>query len=166
MKKLIFLLTISTLINCKPTMNENNLTNQPKASSSCPEEGVCKLVIHKNKSLDIKKDEFNKVYYQLSDNEYVTTYIYDYQKKTDPKLDDASYKEEIIFEVKNTETALALTNENLKKIKLIIGRHKFERSNNVGYFEVTKGNFTLKNKKITVNIDTDKPFLVKNVMIE
>lgn len=166
MKKIIFLLTASILMNCKPTMNETNLTDQAKVSSNCPEEGICNITIHKNKSLDIKKDEFNKIYYHLSDNDKVTTYIYDYQKKTDPALADASYKEEIIFELKNNETALALTNENLKNIKLLMGRHKFERSNNIGYFEVTKGNFTLKDKKISVNIETEKPFLVKSVVIE
>jgi hypothetical protein len=147
-------------------MNQTKENNLPKVSSNCPEEGVCNLTIHKNKSLVIKKDEFNKIYYQLSDNENVTTYIYDYQMKTDPTLEDASYKEDIIFELKNAENNLALTNENLKNIKLIIGRHKFERSNNVGYFEVTKGNFTLKNQKITLNIETEIPFLLKSVEIE
>lgn len=147
-------------------MNQTKENNLPKVSSKCPEERVCNLTIHKNKSLDIKKDEFNKIYYQLSDNKNVTTYIYDYQMKNDITLEDASYKEDIIFELKNNETFLALTNENLKNIKLIIGRHKFERSNNVGYFEVTKGNFTLKNQKITLNIETEIPFLLKSVEIE
>lgn len=155
----------SILMNCKSTMNETNSNNQAKVKSNCPEEGVCNLTIHKNKSLDIKKDEFNKIYYQLSDNENVTTYIYDYQKKIDITLEDASYKEEIIFELQNNEKSLILNNEKLKSIQLLIGRHLFERSQNVGYFEVTKGSFTLKDQKITLNIETEIPFLIKNIVI-
>jgi hypothetical protein len=165
MKKIIFLIATSILMNCKSTMNETNSNNLAKVNSNCPEDGICNLTIHKNKSLDVKKDEFNKIYYHLLDNENVTTYIYDFQTKTDSTLQDATYKEEIIFELKNNEILLDLNNEDLKNIKLIIGRHKFERSNNVGYFEVTKGNFTLKDQKITVIIETEKPFLMKNIVI-
>ena len=141
-------------------MNES-LNN--KTTSNCPENGNCKLIIHQNKSLDIKKDEWNKIYYHLTDNEMFTTYIYEFQKKTDTTLQDSGYKEELIFELKNNDKSLILNDEKLKSIKLIMGRHLFERSQNVGYFEVETGNFTFQDNKISINILTEKPILIKNV---
>jgi hypothetical protein len=166
MNKLSFFLLCTFMINCKSNKIENYTNKPTKITSICPEDGVCNVTIHKNKSLEIKKDNFNKIYYQLIDNEKVTTYIFSYQKKTNPKLADDSYLEEILFEIQNTENLIELKDENLNKIKLIMGRHKFERSNNIGYFEVLKGKFILNNHKISINIETDKPFLVKNILIE
>lgn len=163
MKKIVIAIVVLLTISCKTKMNETNLKT---STFQCPEDGVFKLITHKGKSLDVKMDNFNQLYYQLSDNEKVTTYIYEYQKKTDTIYPDSYHTESLVFELENTIKTLDLKDENLKKIKLLKSRLKFERSENIGNHTVEKGTFTLKNKQVNITVDTEKEFLLKNVSFD
>lgn len=138
-----------------------------KIESSCPSDGVCTTEILKNKSLVIKTDEFGSTYTQIIDSETTSVIVYQYNRIVKGDLQDASYREEIIFEINNNDTELNLTNKELQETKMLFGRFCFCRGQ-TGYYKVDEGKLNLKkkNENITLNIDftiTKVPQIIKTI---
>ena len=102
MKK-IFLISSTILLSFCGT--KKNIISQEKnieitKESLCPIDGSCNTVILKNKSLVIKTDEFGSIFTETIDNETTSVIIYQYNRTINGDLQDAGYREELIFEIK------------------------------------------------------------------
>jgi hypothetical protein len=171
MKKLFLIPTVFLFSFCctkKEVMKkeeENKVVT--KIESSCPSDGVCTTEILKNKSLVIKTDEFGSTYTQIIDSETSSVIVYQYNRIVKGDLQDAGYREEIIFEINNNDKELNLTNKELQETKMLFGRFCFCRGQ-TGYYKVDEGKLNLKkkNENITLNIDftiTKVPQIIKTI---
>ncbi len=138
-----------------------------KTESPCPSDGVCTTEILKNKSLLIKTDEFGSTYTQTTDSETTSVIVYQYNRIVKGDLQDAGYKEEIIFEINNNDIELTLTNEELQQTKMHFGRFCFCRGQ-TGYYKVEEGKLNLKklDNNIIFNLDftiTKVPQIIKTI---
>ena len=122
--------------------------------STCPENGVCTIQIQKNKSMIVKTDEFGSVYYTLEDDTAKSVIVYEYKRNVEKGLQDGQHREEIIFEINNSDTKLTLSDANLQKTKMLFGRLCFCRGQ-TGYYQVFEGNLNLENTKGTITVDLD-----------
>ncbi len=152
MIKIIFTLIITLLFSCNSIKTkENKLEETNKSNLSCPENGICTIEIIKNKSLIIKRDEINSIYYQTEDNINCSIVKYSYTKKTEKGLQDDNYIEEIIFQIQNSDSDLELTDLELQNTKMLFGKHCFCKGQ-AGYYLIVKGNMNFNKKKEEYNL--------------
>lgn len=143
--------------NCMKDSNKNTNLKESKIvlTSNCPEDGVCRLEIYKNKSIETKRDGIGKLYYNLIDNDSKSVVYFEYSRNVPEDLQDASYREEIIFEIDNNSTSQNLKDTNLKQVKMLFGKHCFCRSE-AGYYNVSNGslnyNFIKDNLSFTLEV--------------
>ena len=73
MKKIVIVSATLFLTFCssKKNMSKNNETILPEYNieTLCPTDGKCTVELFRNKSLEIKKDEFGSMYHQIIDSE-------------------------------------------------------------------------------------------------
>lgn len=173
MKKIIIVTSLVLLISCNSVKNiEKEKINQTgsladKSFISCPEDGLCTIELLKDKTLLVKKDDLGHNYYQTTDSEGYSVFKYTYTRKKAQEVQDNSYVEEIIFEIKNPITKLELSDLELQNIKMLFGRHCFCKGQ-AGYYTVNKGNLVLiKNSDsyhLNVNINvTEVPQIINAV---
>ncbi len=171
MKKIFIIPTAILFSFCctnKDTMNKDEENKVIlKTESLCPTDGVCTTEILKNKSLVVKQDEFGSTYTQTVDSETTSVIVYQYNRIVKGDLQDAGYREEVIFEINNSDTNLSLANENLQQTKMLFGRFCFCRGQ-TGYYKVEDGKLNLKktNDTITFNLDftiTKVPQIIKTI---
>lgn len=147
--KQLFLLITPFLFSCQAKKevlenSEQNITSNIEAF--CPENGVCTTKILKNKSLKIKIDEFDQLYYQTEDNVNTSVVHFEFNKKAPEGLQDGNYREEIIFEINNTDVKLELEDVFLRPTKMIYGRHCYCKGQ-AGYFSVKRANYLYRKAK-------------------
>lgn len=154
MKYWISILIGFLFLNCSSTKNINTSNEILNLEKNCPDDGDCSIVIHKNKKLNVLTDITGSKYYQLLDNETTSVILFEYIKKVDESLQDANYKEEIIFEIPKKSNILNLQNEELQSTKMLFGRHCFCRGQ-TGYFSVSKGTLKINpsNKDLNINLN-------------
>lgn len=179
--KILYLTALILIIcSCKCKKDVNNLTeNQDRTLVSktvemmkqpCPENGVCKVEIFKNQSLDIKTDEFGSIYYNKIDNSDTSIVQYSYNRNVQKGLQDASYREDIVFEIKNDVKQLSLSNADLQTVKMLYGRFCFCRGA-TGNYKIIAGdlNLTKTNNKVafTLQFKNNKvPQIINNLKEE
>ena len=152
MKKLLLLPLAFFLSYCNCTKSAVSKAKEYSIMSPCPENGVCKIQILKNKSLNVKTDDLGILYYQLSDNENTSVIQYTYDRKVEKGLEDAQHREEIIFEIKNITTELNLQDNSLQETKMLFGRLCFCRGQ-TGYYKVENGTLKLQNTNEIITLD-------------
>lgn len=166
--KQLFLIILPFLFSCQSKKTAlDNLAITSKVEMFCPEDGECTTTILKNKSLKIKKDETNQLYYQTEDNLNTSVIHFEYNKKVPEGLQDGNYREEILFEINNSDSKLELENLSLNSVKMIYGRHCFCRGQ-AGYFFVQNGKLTLNktSKEVAFNLEftiTEVPQIIKKI---
>lgn len=117
--------------------------------STCPEAGDCKLEVLKDKSLVIKTDDTGALYYSLEDKPGKAVMRYTYDKAVPDNVQDAQYKETIIFETDNT-----FSNLNSGKItdtKMLFGVQCFCRGK-AGFYKVYDGTISYTDERLVVMI--------------
>jgi hypothetical protein len=134
------------------TKNENS--ELVKSITKCPQDGKCTTEILKNKSLVVKKDEFGSTYKEIVDNLNTSVIVYTYTRNEEKNIADAGYREEIVFEINNSETTLNLTDKTLQNTKMLFGRFCFCRGQ-TGYYIVRSGQFQLQKKSSTIEFNLD-----------
>ena len=163
MKILISLLLLMSILscNCKKNITDNTTSNSKNENKEilkttmCPDNGVCTTKLLKNKSLEVKTDEFGSIYYTISDNQDQSVILFTYNRNVPKGLQDAHYREEIVFEINNSDKSLALNNNDLQKTKMLYGRFCFCRGQ-TGRVAVIDGQLNL--KKIDDKIDFNLTF--------
>jgi hypothetical protein len=142
--------------NCK----KNTITKTDESrsittiDSACPEDGKCSVEIFRNKSLEIKTDETGATYYQILDATETSVILYQYNRNTKEGLRDNKHREEIVFEIANSDSAISLSDLTLQKTKMLFGRHCFCRGQ-TGYFRVNEGNLKLEQKENAIRFSLD-----------
>lgn len=157
MKKLLFISLALSLSFCDCQKTAVAATS-PKPSiaieSTCPENGVCTIKIQKGKRMNVKADEFGSVYYNLEEDATKSVIIYEYNRNVEKGLQDGQHKEEIVFEINNSDTKLSLNNEFLQSTQMLFGRHCFCKGQ-AGYYKVMEGKLNLENTKGVISVDLD-----------
>ncbi|MGX7668791.1 hypothetical protein [Flavobacterium pedocola] len=138
--------------------------------SSCPEDGKCGLKIKKNKRLEVSVDGTGKLYYKTVDDPSKSVVLFEYAQTAPEDLQDAGYREEILFEIDNKADKLSLTDKDLGNVKMLFGRHCFCKGQ-AGYFYVKKGKLDLKKEKgkLYFTLDfviTDVPQIINSISVE
>lgn len=172
MKKIVIVSATLFLTFCssKKNMSKNNETILPEYSieTLCPTDGKCTVELFRNKSLEIKKDEFGSMYHQIIDSENNTSVIvYHYDKNVAKGLQDGNYREEVIFEIKNSDTNLVLSGKELQTTNMIFGRFCYCKGQ-TGYYLVEDGTLNLvqKDNKVSFSLDfniTKVPQIIKSI---
>ena len=166
MKKILIILASLFLFSCNVT-KQTILSNSQNFAldSSCPVDGNCKIEVFENKTINVLNDGTGSLYYQLQDDLEHKVIQYTYSKKAENDLQDAHYKEELIFEIENTIDEKSLQNENLQQAKMLFGRFCYCKGK-AGNFKVTNGNLIIKNDKIVIDFEIKEvPQITKNISI-
>ncbi len=127
---------------------------QKMLTTFCPENGKCTTEIFRNKSLDIKSDEFGSIYYNQIDNLETSIIKFSYSRNVPKGLQDGSYREEIVFEINNSDKQIAFKNEDIQKTKMLFGRFCYCKGS-TGNYKINDGNLILiqKNNKIQFELE-------------
>jgi hypothetical protein len=129
-------------------------------AENCPEDGTCKLVLLKNKKLNVLADDLGRLYMSLSDNHDTHVFHYQYKRNVPEEVQDGHHIEEVYWEINADESNLIIENESLQQTKMIFGRHCYCKGQ-AGFFKVNSG--TLQIKKITTGFEIQSNFKVKEV---
>lgn len=162
--KQLLLLPVAILLSCcctnkTATVQEkdadlNTTVAVSVINSDCPTDGKCTVEVLKNKSINVTSDEIGAVYYKTEDNVSTSTVIYKYQRNVPKGLQDADYREEIVFEIPNSKSPITKTNLELQSTKMLYGRFCFCRGQ-TGFYKVNKGNLELENKNNQIHFKLD-----------
>lgn len=154
MKKILFIPIAFAMSFCKCPQNSVSNTPSTTIESVCPENGKCSIQIFKNKSLDVKEDEFGSIYYVMNDNTMTSVIVYEYKRNVEEGVQDGQHREEIVFEINNTDKEIHLNDFALQNTKMLFGRHCFCRGQ-TGFYKVSDGKLNLENKDNTITLDLD-----------
>ena len=146
MKKSILIVLFASLFTAcqsQKGMEKNSVS----VTSTCPKDGNCTVEILKGKSILVEKDEFGNLYYKTVDNPNRNVIKYEYNLIVkDTRIQDADYREEIVFETDSNFQEISANDPN--QMNILFGRFLYAREN-VGYFIV-------KNKELSITKDGKK----------
>lgn len=163
MRKIAILLVFFSVMscNCKKATTQKTTVS---ITSECPKDGTCTVQLIKNKSIVVKKDEFGSIFYTLEDSDSKNVVQYTYKKTVKGDLQDANYREEIIFELNNQTDNLTLSDAALESTQLLFGRFCFCRGQ-TGNYKINQGNLTVTDGNvIDLNFKTNEvPQIISHV---
>ena len=152
MKNIYIIFALFSLLGCKTKQSTSEQSGSYLKEISCPESGNCEFEVLQNSILNIKTDEFGKLYPEVTPGNKVVIKFH-YKKIVPEKVMDANYSEYIYLEVNEYEPQLILKDKELQKVKMLFGRICFCRGA-AGYFRVTEGSLYLFNinKKLKMDL--------------
>ena len=150
LRKITLLFVLFSILSCKCKKTATQQTTV-SVTSECPKDGTCTVQLLKNKSITVKKDEFGSTFYTLEDSDSKNVIQYTYKRTVKGDLQDANYREEIIFEINNQTDNLTLSDATLENTQLLFGRFCFCRGQ-TGYYKINQGKLTVTDGKM---IDLD-----------
>lgn len=167
MKKIILLFASFIIISCsckKATLDNKKKQNEltTNVTSNCPDDGTCNAIVYKNKKIDLLMDNLGKPYYQMSESTDKYVVKYEYIRTPLESTQDSGYREEIVFELNNNDKEANYSDIELVNQHFLYGRFCFCRGQ-TGYYQITKGNVSLKNSKLKVDFSTTEvPQIIKS----
>ncbi len=166
MKNSIYLLAIIVLTSCscKKTTSQKLTAMQ---QSECPKDGTCTVEIIDNKKLNVKQDEFGSIYYELEDNFDTKIVKYKYSRTVKGNIQDAGYREEIVFEIENALTDLTLVDTDIQNTKMLFGRFCYCKGQ-TGNYKVSIGKLNFNAQEKTIDLDfkvTEVPQIITKIKI-
>ena len=135
-------------------VNLNTIEAVSTINSDCPTDGKCTVEVLKNKSMNVLTDDIGAIYYRAEDNPDTSIIVYKYERNVPKGLQDADYREEIVFEINNSETKINKNDFTLQSTKMLYGRFCFCRGQ-TGFYKVSKGNLELENKNNQIHFKLD-----------
>ncbi len=150
MKLINSFLVVFLCFSCKPKQMIS-AKSQFEILNPCPEQGVCKVTLHENSSLEILKDSIGMLYYQLRENKLKHVIEYEYLVKGPDNTADGDLTEKILFELPQKSKSMTLENNALAEVALVYQRLCFCRGE-TGLVPITQGHFELNAKKNTLKI--------------
>lgn len=164
-KQVIFYLLAVMLFSCKSQKGNSVSWKNYTIENPCPPKTECNFEVLENKSLLVKTDDTNHIYYHLQDSPGKKVIKYTHKAISNPKLKDAGYSEEIIFETDDKLSNLNLSNIDMQNTKMLFGVHCFCKGK-AGFYKVESGKMSYINKKLNIelpNIIDDQK--VKNITV-
>lgn len=171
MIKIVLVLGASLLfVFCQATNPTGACRAKVVLTSSCPEDGICKIQVVANKGIVVKQDAFGKNYYTLEDNELKKVVLYSYSRNNKDSLQDGSYREEIVFECDNSIKEVVFSDNAIQKTKMLFGRFCFCKGQ-AGFYKVVHGTVTFQShsgiQKGIVSFKIDQvPQIIKTISFE
>ena len=146
-------LVIFLLCSCSCKKGIEAITRENTVlESDCPSDGICSVEIIKDKSIIVKTDETGQIYTQFADSRDTSVLVWRYDRDNLEGFQDGSHREEIILEIKNTDTNLVLTDEELQQRKVIFGRFCFCKGQS-GYYKIVNGKLNMKKLKDILTLE-------------
>lgn len=170
MKRVSLLAVLALCFSCNTPKTAMIKTSEPIKSeieSVCPEDGNCTVTLLRNKSMVLQRDGTGYLHYVLEETPGYSVIHFEYIRKTDPNLQDAGYREEILFEIPNDTERISLFDKDLAQVKMLFGRHCFCRGQ-AGYFQVLEGKLDLVHheEKVVFTVDfkcSEVPQIISSV---
>lgn len=164
MKRIALLFVVLSMLSCKcKKVAAEQTTTTTNLTSECPKDGTCTIQVIKNKSIIVKKDEFGSLYYTLEESTSKKVIQYNYKRTVKGDIQDANYREEIIFELDSEADNINLTDAALENTQLLFGRFCFCRGQ-TGYYKINQGKLTVTKNSIDLNFKTDQvPQIIQHV---
>lgn len=152
MKKVALLIVILSIFSCKCKKTAAQTTTV--ITSECPKDGTCSVQLSKNKSMVMKKDEFGSMYYTLEESTSKSVVQYSYNRTVKGDIQDANYREEVVFEIDNDTENINLSDAALQNTQLLFGRFCFCRGQ-TGYYQINQGklNITKSTNEKTIDLN-------------
>lgn len=141
---------------CKMQTDAVN-TSQPtkieqlKDKSTCPEEGVCSIIVHQNSKLIINMDGTGALYPEIQNGDNLVL-EYTYLKEGPVGTADGSYSETVHFEIPPNVKNLKKENASLADVNLLYGKHCF-CPGEAGYYPITTGKLSVDNTGKDLNFE-------------
>jgi len=151
MKFIAHIFFVILLAGCKA--KQTNLITEKqefKATTNCPEDGVCTIELIPNSFINVKTDEFGNMYTKIEKGEK-TILKYTFSRNADKQYMDAHYIEEIYAEFDKELPDLTLKSKSLNKVKLLFNRMCYCKGS-AGFYRIENGDLSFKKaKKNTFN---------------
>ena len=117
-------------------------------TSACPKDGDCKVEVFDKKSMVVKTTETSSLHYELEESTSKKVVKYTYNRKVKGDIQDASYREEIVFEINSDVEESAFVDESLQDVQLLFGRFCYCKGQ-TGYYKIDSGSLRIsKNKEM------------------
>jgi len=112
----------------------------------------------------VKNDEFGSVFYTLEESASKSVVQYSYKRIVKGDIQDANYREEVVFEIDNINENLHISDAALQNKQLLFGRFCFCRGQ-TGYYKINQGNLTVTNGKVVdLSFKTDQvPQIINHI---
>lgn len=169
MKKLGLIAVLVLFASC--SSKKNSVLPVANLTSICPKDGDCKVEVFDRKSMLVKTTETSSLYYELEENPAKKVVKYTYNRKVKGDLQDASYREEIIFEIKSNTEESNFVDVSLQEAKLLFGRFCYCKGQ-TGYYKIESGslriskNKEMKTTQINLTLKTAKvPQIIETIAI-
>lgn len=170
MKVFIYAAFSLLLFSCnasKKSAIENNkkdkMPEQVAIVSGCPTDGECTSELMDGKKIVFEKEESTGMMYPKFPEELTEKVVkFEYNRKTDPRVMDASYREEVYFEMPSQNGTWK--DKELQELKMVYGRFCFCDKDSVGYFKVDNGTLTKDDNGITLSFENEQgPKVIKEI---
>lgn len=169
MKKLSLIAVLVLFASC--SSKKNTVLPVANVTSICPKDGDCKVEVFDRKSMLVKTTETSSLYYELEENPAKKVVKYTYNRKVKGDLQDASYREEIIFEINSNAGESNFVDVSLQDAQLLFGRFCYCKGQ-TGYYKIESGSLRIsKNKEmettqINLTLKTAKvPQIIETIAI-
>jgi hypothetical protein len=133
--------------SCKPTASRSSLS----VDGGCPEQGECKVTIAEGSSLLVQRDGQGKPYPSLVAGKANEVVKIEYNNPGPPGVQDAFYKEEIIFEVPSGTGDLDIKGKAIIETNILFGVFCYCKDK-AGYYRVDSARITRKGDIYKVEI--------------
>ena len=145
-KKVSVLIMLLILASC--SSNKNTTALSASLTSACPKDGDCKIEVFDKKSMVVKTTETSSLHYELEESTSKKVVKYTYNRKVKGDIQDASYREEIVFEINSDVEESAFVDESLQDVQLLFGRFCYCKGQ-TGYYKIDSGSLRIsKNKEM------------------
>lgn len=169
MKKLSLIAVLVLFASC--SCKKNAVLPVANLTSICPKDGDCKVEVFDGKSMVVKNTESESIFYELEENPAKKVVKYTYNRKVKGDIQDASYREEVIFEVPAKEEKATYNDESLQEVKLLFGRFCYCKGQ-TGYYKIDSGSLSIskniesKSTAFNLNFKTEKvPQIIEVVSV-
>jgi hypothetical protein len=137
--KRIGVVLLAFVLACSP-MKTAWQPNTVSLIGDCPKQANCTIELLPNKSLIVETSAYG-LKYSLADQTGMNVVIFKFDKIIKGDLQDAGYREEIVFEYDGKRN-IDLTDSQLQTSKMLFGRFCYCKGQ-TGYYRVKKGRLSI-----------------------
>lgn len=160
MKNILIVMTLLIMASCGVKKNVSSTTTT--VASDCPKDGDCTIEVFDGKSMVVKTSETRSLYYDLEDAVNKKVIKYTYNRKVKGDLQDASYREEIVFEIPSGRDELVFNDAGLRDAQLLFGRFCYCKGQ-TGYYIIEHGSLKVIKEKNSKTTEISLDFSTKQV---
>lgn len=139
MRAIVLIFACFFLASCQPQKNFD--PTSIALTIDCAKQSTCDIQILSGKSMRTTTDNAQTTY-DLEDSPSKNVVVYKYARVVKGNIQDAGYREEIVFEVDKNVREINLTDQELQNTKMLFGRFCFCKGQ-TGYYPVKAGTLSI-----------------------